>query len=259
MGSIAFDRAAEYYDRTRELQPDVHAAVIGVLVEELRGRERCLEIGVGTGRIALDLQRGGVPMAGIDLSVPMLRKLVEKAGGAVPFPLAVADATALPFAGDAFGAAVVCHVLHLIPRWRLAADELVRAVEPGGVILVEMGNDAPGIGSEIVQRFFSSTPAGERHRPGLREMDELDEAMLGHGLGTRDLRPVVRQSTVTPDEVIRRLESGICSGCWTLTDEARAAAAEATRAWARERFDRLDEPHRIEGAITWRAYDVPAR
>src|SRR2546423_11010187 len=149
MGSIAFDQAADYYDRTRRLDPHVHAAVIDLLAGELRGRGRCLEVGVGTGRIALDLHRAGVPMAGVDLSRPMLDRLVEKAGGTAPFPLAVADATALPARRHAVGAALACHVLHLIPRWREAADELARVVAPGGVVLVDIGGDAPGTGREI--------------------------------------------------------------------------------------------------------------
>src|SRR5437879_12063053 len=118
MGSIAFDQAADYYDRTRRLDPDVHAAVIDLLAGELRGRGRCLEVGVGTGRIALDLHRSGVRMAGVDISRPMLAKLVEKAGGRAPFPLAVADATALPVAAERVGGVVICHVLHLIASWR---------------------------------------------------------------------------------------------------------------------------------------------
>src|SRR5258706_13413454 len=122
--SIAFDQAVEYYDATRSLPPAAQRAVVEQLTGELAGRGRCLEVGVGTGRIALDLHRNGVAMAGVDLSAPMLRKLVQKAGGSAPFPLAVADATRLPVAGGAVGAAIVCHVLHLIGSWRLAAEGL---------------------------------------------------------------------------------------------------------------------------------------
>src|SRR2546423_7934462 len=104
MGSIAFDQAADYYDRTRRLDPHVHAAVIDLLAGELRGRGRCLEVGVGTGRIALDLHRTGVPMAGVDLSRPMLDRLVEKARGAAPFPVAPADAPPPPPRPHPFGA-----------------------------------------------------------------------------------------------------------------------------------------------------------
>src|SRR5215471_5735733 len=140
--SIVFDQAADYYDDTRSLQPETQAAVIAQLAGELRDRGRCLEVGVGTGRIALDLHRSGVEMAGVDLSAPMLRKLVEKAGGQPPFPLAVADAIALPIGDRRVGAVVICHVLHLIESWRQAVEELVRVVRPGGVILVESATRA---------------------------------------------------------------------------------------------------------------------
>lgn len=67
-----FDRIADSYDETRSLSPDVTGAIARVLERELEGRGRCLEIGVGTGRIALPLHARGIPMAGIDLSARMI-------------------------------------------------------------------------------------------------------------------------------------------------------------------------------------------
>jgi ubiquinone/menaquinone biosynthesis C-methylase UbiE len=259
MGSIAFDRAAEYYDRTRELQPEVHTAVIGLLAGVLRGRGRCLEIGVGTGRIGLDLHRAGVPMAGVDLSRPMLDRLVDKAGGAAPFPLAVADAVALPWADAAFGAAIACHVLHLIPNWRDAAEELVRVVGPGGVILVDMGGDAPGVGRELASYYFAQTRLARRPRPGLNDPADLDALMGAHGMSARVLPAVRQRRDVRIDDVIGRLEEGFFSGCWPLDEEERRAAGAATREWARERLGPLEGVHSIELEIVWRAYDVVRR
>src|SRR5439155_24677412 len=103
--SVAFDRAADYYDRTRAVSPRAMAGVVGLLAAEYRERGRVLEVGVGTGRIALPLAEAGVAVAGVDLSRPMMDRLVQKAGGRSPVPLAVADATTLPFAGGTFGAA----------------------------------------------------------------------------------------------------------------------------------------------------------
>ena len=120
MDSVGFDRAAEYYDRTRAISDQALGRMVDVLEEELRGRGPCLEVGVGTGMISLPLAAAGVPLTGVDLSEPMLAKLAEKAGGRPPFPVALADATALPFAGQAFGGMLMRHVLHLIPRWQRA-------------------------------------------------------------------------------------------------------------------------------------------
>jgi len=256
MSSIVFDPAAEYYDRTRALDPETHAAVIDVLLRELRGRGRCLEIGVGTGRIALDLARGGIPMAGVDLSAPILSRLVEKAGGRAPFPLAVADAMALPFPAGAFAAAVACHVLHLVVPWRRAIGELLRVVRPGGAILVDLGGTPPGVSAEIRRHFFELTSVGWRDRPGLTDLAELDDLMAARGVPARSLPAVTVRSERTLDDIVRRLEDGIYAGCWTLSGEERLAAGRATREWAIERFGPLIRLHVVEATIVWRAYDV---
>jgi ubiquinone/menaquinone biosynthesis C-methylase UbiE len=64
--------------------------------------------------IALPLAAAAVPVVGLDLSGQMLGKIVEKAGGRIPFPLVMAGATRLPFGDDRFGGAYARHVLHLI-------------------------------------------------------------------------------------------------------------------------------------------------
>ncbi|MDP9250329.1 MAG: class I SAM-dependent methyltransferase [Chloroflexota bacterium] len=133
--SLSFDRAVAFYDRTRRLSPDAAARIAEILAAELRGRGRCLEVGVGNGRMALPLHGRSIPMAGIDLSMEMLRSLVDRADGTAPFPLAVADATEAPFRDGTFGAALACHVLHLIRPWRRALGEMARVVRPGGVVL----------------------------------------------------------------------------------------------------------------------------
>jgi hypothetical protein len=53
---VNFDRAAGYYDATRALPATPMAQLTGLLAAELAGRQPCLEIGVGTGRFALELR-----------------------------------------------------------------------------------------------------------------------------------------------------------------------------------------------------------
>src|SRR5438552_18366290 len=92
--------------------------LLAVLTSELRDRGRCLEIGVGTGRLARPLAAMGIPMAGVDLSWPMLDRLRANSGGGWPFPVAMADAAFLPLRDRTMGAAVAAHVLQLIPAGR---------------------------------------------------------------------------------------------------------------------------------------------
>jgi len=256
--SIPFDRAAGYYDDTRRLRPETQATIIAQLAAELRGRGPCLEVGVGTGRIALDLHRSGVAMAGVDLSRPMLDRLVQKAGGQAPFPLAIADATVLPVADGRVGGAVFCHVLHLIEHWRQAVAEAVRVLRPGGVLLVESAASSDSAAGAVLRHFWSlALPGGRPRRPGLNDMTELDAALGELGLPVRLLPPVVERTEVNLAMIIDGLEAGIQSACWDLDEAVRSSAAAATREWARQEHGSLDAPLRREQTITWRAYDAP--
>jgi 2-polyprenyl-3-methyl-5-hydroxy-6-metoxy-1,4-benzoquinol methylase len=72
--------AARYDDDAAALfGPEALDPVIDFLAE-LAGGGRALELGVGTGRIALPLAQRGVQVHGIDLSEAMVAKLRAKPG-----------------------------------------------------------------------------------------------------------------------------------------------------------------------------------
>ena len=101
-GSVSFDRAAEFYDATRRPSPEGVEDAIGVLEGHLPEGEPLLEVGVGTGALAVPLAARRSERSWASTSRGRCsRKLLEKAGGdRAPF-LVVADATRLPFAsGD---------------------------------------------------------------------------------------------------------------------------------------------------------------
>lgn len=256
-GSVSFEGAVEYYDSTRGMTPEAEAAVAGLLSRELDGAGRALEIGVGTGRIALPLRRNGVEIVGVDLADAMLRRLSAKAAAqGLHVPVVRGDATSLPFTDGAFGAALIAHVLHLIPDWRRALRELARVVRGGGMALVALGTEA-GIRDEIETTFV--VEAGiERAFVGLNhDADQLDAAMRELGAEVRVL-PTVRQVKSTSlEEFISRLEGGLYSFTWRVDPETRRRAADAVRAVARERYGSLDEPRPFESAIVWRRYRLP--
>src|SRR2546426_9750883 len=89
------------------------ARVLAVLVDELRGK-RVLEVGVGTGRYAVPLQKSGIRVVGVDIS----RKMVEFGLAKGLRDVVFADAARLPFVSGSFDVATTNHVLHLIPDWR---------------------------------------------------------------------------------------------------------------------------------------------
>ncbi|MFD4528654.1 class I SAM-dependent DNA methyltransferase [Streptomyces sp. NPDC058470] len=76
------ESVAATYDEAEagEFETGVVKAAVDVLAE-LAGDGRALELGIGTGRIALPLAGRGVPVHGIDLSRAMVERLRAKPGG----------------------------------------------------------------------------------------------------------------------------------------------------------------------------------
>ncbi len=254
---ISFDRAAEYYDRTRSAPESTRRKLTEILAEELAPRGRVLEIGVGTGRIALPLDERGIALAGLDVSMAMMSKLLEKTGRAMPFPLVQGDALRLPFTDGAFGAAFAVHVLHLIPDWRGVLGEMVRVVRPGGAVMVDQGHPAGRRWREAVQRRFERETGVERRFSGLSDLSDLDEAMAAHGATLRLLPSVGARARSAPEQAIAELEEGLYSWTWQVDPEARRRAGAATRAWARERWGDVTRPRWSAWRVQWRAYDLP--
>lgn len=134
--SIAFDRAAEYYDETRGFPPgeEIEVAVLMAQAGRLSAASRVLEIGIGTGRIALPLAKYVRGVYGVDLSLPMMERLRAKQSGE-RVHIVQGDATRLPFETHSFDAAVAVHVFHLIPDWENLVGELERVLKPGAPLL----------------------------------------------------------------------------------------------------------------------------
>ena len=258
-GSVRFDRAAEEYDRTRAISDDAMAGTIELLSSELGGRGRVLEVGVGTGLLALPLHRSGVPVAGIDLTPAMLGKLLDKAGGHPPFPLVQADATRMPFPDGVFGGSYLRWVLHLIADWSAALGEMVRVVRPGGVVLVNLG--AYDETRFEIQRRFAELTGISTDPVGLfwGDVDALDAEMAAIGRTLRELPSVHEEGEDTLEEFLEGIEEGRWSWTWRADDEARRRAVAQMRPWAADRFGPLDRVERYELATVWRAYDLPGR
>ncbi|MEO8424184.1 MAG: class I SAM-dependent methyltransferase [Actinomycetota bacterium] len=257
--SVAFDRAAEYYDQTRGISADSMRQTIELLAGELAGRGSVLEVGVGTGQLALPLHEAGVAVAGLDLARPMMDKLVEKAGGRLPFALVQGDATRMPLRDRAFGGAYLRWVLHLISPWRDALAEMVRVVQPGGVLVASLGGYG-GPRSEVQERFAELTGVSIEP-PGLTwdGYEELDAAAIALGLVPRALPPIPEIGREGLDTFIDGIAKNAYSWTWKIEDPTLLArTAVDVRRWAEERYGSLEALPHDEYQTHWRAYDLPA-
>jgi SAM-dependent methyltransferase len=237
----SFDRVAASYDATRGLPPEVETAIAAGVVRLVAATPTTsfLEVGVGTGRIALPLVRDGYRYAGVDLSGPMLAGAREKSAG-LPGQLLLArsDARALPFADATFDAGVVVHVFHLIPDWSLALNELLRVVRPGGHFLYGFEHWLPTGGRfafdqqwRAILAHYDVVPGGHgtTDEPVFAALDRL-------GLRPETTSVASWQTTTTVAATLAGYTSRTFSSSWTIPDDIFARAGAELAAWAHAHY-----------------------
>ena len=253
-GSVSFDRAAEYYDETRTTDAVSLRTILDLLEEEVCGRGPVLELGVGTGQLALPLAERGSPVMGLDLSTDMMAVLRGKAGHGSGPPLMQADAIRLPVRNASLGGAYARWVLHLIPEWMDALGELDRTVVAGGKVAIEPGGFS-GPFREIYLRYKQML-GDAVVAVGLSALDrdeQLDEGFGSLGWVVQRKVPVTYERTATLREVFDEIPTKRWSWTWRVPDDDLVATTEAVRVWAEDRFGDLDEPLPME-ATRWRVY-----
>lgn len=102
---------------------------------------KVLDVGTGTGALALMLSELGHEAVGIDLSGQMLKRAdgkAQKSGLQAAFKLG--DAEAPPFEPESFDAIVSRHVLWTLPNPEKAVKAWNRLLKPGGKIIIIDGH-----------------------------------------------------------------------------------------------------------------------
>src|SRR6266542_1908373 len=167
------ERVAERYDeRYADLSDPAVVDPIVAFLADLARDGAALELGIGTGRIALPLVQRGVRVHGIDLSEAMVARLRAKPG-AEQIGVTIGD-FATTTVEDAFSVAylVANTIMNLTTQdeqvacFRNAAAHL----EPGGCFVIEVGVPAlqrlpPG---ETVRAFTVSPTRSEEHTSELQ-------------------------------------------------------------------------------------------
>ncbi len=94
-----------------------------------------LDAGCGTGVFTEEILAAGARVAGLDLSLPMVRRASEKLTG-VPFVAALGDILRLPFPDASFDRVASVTAMEFIADGHGAIRELFRVTRNGGTVLV---------------------------------------------------------------------------------------------------------------------------
>lgn len=242
--SISFDRAADFYDATRAEPEEVASAMTEALVREIAaaGDGRVLEIGVGTGRITRPLAAEGVRICGVDISRRMMGRLVAQLTERHVAPdLVLGDSTRLPLADGSFGAALSFHVLHLIPDWQYAVEEIRRVLAPGGVFILHSPLSEYAIWKDSAEKWEAMLKARgfeRRRRPKIEQIAAKLESLGGRrrvvGVATGD-------ELLTPREMVEDTRKKLHSWTWEIPDDLFDECLVEYEEWARDGMGPLDE------------------
>jgi ubiquinone/menaquinone biosynthesis C-methylase UbiE len=132
-------------EEARDYDSMDHSQVNRVFVADFltvwHGRNPILDVGAGTAQIPIELcrQSTAANIVGIDLAEEMLkvgRKNVRAAGLESRLRLECIDAKRMPYSAGAFAAVISNSIVHHIPEPKHALAEMVRVLQPGGVVIV---------------------------------------------------------------------------------------------------------------------------
>jgi SAM-dependent methyltransferase len=186
-GYFGEEVAARYDDPSDQMNEAAAVDPVVAVLADLAGGGRALELGIGTGRIALPLARRGVEVHGIEVSRAMVTQLRTKPGGA-DIPVAIGDFATTTVEGPFSVAYLVYNtIMNLTTQAAQAAcfRNVAAHLEPGGAFVIEVG--VPDL-----QRL----PPGETVRPfdvsndhlGFDEYDIASQGLISHHWSLVDRR-----------------------------------------------------------------------
>ena len=171
---------AELYDRStgEEFDAGVIEATVDFLAG-LAGDGRALELGVGTGRIALPLAGRGIAVHGIDLSQPMVDQLRAKRGGDA-IQITIGDFSTVRVDGSFSLAYLVYNTIENLTTQDAQVacfENVARHLAPGGRFVIECAiPDLRRLPHGETSNVFDLTPS----HWGIDEYDVATQGLISH-------------------------------------------------------------------------------
>jgi arsenite methyltransferase len=132
-----WNRIAEKYARTPVTDPEAFERKIAVMKTRMTPTDTVLDVGCGTGSLALRLAPFAAHVHGLDLSPEMVRIARGKAAGVanVSFHTGAFDETFTTFADGSLHGLCACSILHLVEDRAATLAHMYRLLQPGGFLV----------------------------------------------------------------------------------------------------------------------------
>jgi ubiquinone/menaquinone biosynthesis C-methylase UbiE len=179
-----------------------------------RRREDALDVGCGTGFLAIELANRGHRVTGVDFAPAMVDLARGKAAASeLAIRFEEADAERLPFSSDSFDLVISRHLLWTLPRPESAIDEWKRVLRRGGRLIVVDGQPNADAALPPVENARSSheyAAVGDQ-LPflGGRSREDIEALLRAHGLVDVGSDPLL---DLVEAQAERRIEEGLDRG-----------------------------------------------
>jgi len=253
---VDFSQNAKAYD-------DRHGAVLDAdvvdriaLAAGLPPDAAVVDVGAGTGRVAIAMAITGRRVIAVDPARPMLDTLRSKAKE-LSVCVVVGEGARLPFPAACADAVVLARTMYLMPDWREVIDEALRVLKPGGRVLHEWGNGSADEDwvkiREKLRWLFEATGVETPFHPGARSEEEVHRLLIERGASHLEDVHVGGGTTMTLGDFVRRIVAGEFSYTWEVPADVRPPCLSELERWARASFD-LDRPAVIPRDVNWTIY-----
>ena len=254
-GRVDFSANSKIYD-------DRHGAVISdqvvqIVVNRLGQDATIIDIGAGTGRVAVALAGNGFKVVGVDPSVPMLQAMQQKSAEALVLAVA-AEGARLPLRKSSVDALVLARLLYLVADWQDLLHEAKDVLRRGGILFHEWGNgDASEPWVQVRERarsLFQEAGIEAPFHPGARSEDEVDRFLRDLGFHQQELIDAGIGPAITLADFLNRIQSGEFSYVWNVPKDVQTACLANLRRWCESKFN-LYEPAPMPAKLHWAVYE----